>query len=619
MRPGRRNRRRIADARPPRGRRVVVRRGFTLVEMMISVTLVLMMMLMFAEIYSLAQQTISTQKGIAENDQKARILVEVLRRDLDTRTFRSIYPFKLEPAADFAVTDEQAELLGRRRGYFSISENDPADPTDDVLQLTIEVDQPGHGGAGDRLYGKAGAALPPPRDTNTMRSLPTQPAAPAGAGGVPPLVPLETEQNHPEYDDGVRGNNAASSDAAEISYFLRNGNLYRSVLLIRKPYIPEAPSRPPIDPAWAGGSPYANYAIFSTQYPPLPADYPAVSAPPNAVRSVWNDFDFSVYRFDADGAAPFVYEWWFHDGGGLSNDGDGVGFSTAGGGTLHVPRTLGAPYLRFGHEFDILGRPLETSGGTFFGRYTIAERSSPAFAYPGSGWAPFDGSTGPATYAASTARRGVDLMLSNVHSFDIQVWDDVVGDYVNLGHTLTGQNPYVVQSDGTHPVQNGFYHASRLRNPFPQAMLAAGEDYYYDEPAITGNFGNRYDTWSPRMFIENAVAPIHRWRTGRAPYRPQWTNPDPNAAEFNDPPAVPVDPTSVESVGRESRMAFADSTLDDNGNSLTILDLNGDGSADDPLDSDAEAPLRAVRIIVRYLDTHSGQMRQATIETSLID
>jgi hypothetical protein len=75
-------------------------------------------------------------------------------------------------------------------------------------------------------------------------------------------------------------------------------------------------------------------------------------------------------------------------------------------------------------------------------------------------------------------------------------------------------------------------------------------------------------------------------------------NPNPNAPRFNDPPTVPPD-GSPESKFRESLMAFADDTLSDG--------------------TDGEAPLRAVRIIVRFLDATSGQLRQETIEASLID
>src|SRR5690606_9907138 len=119
-----------------------------------------------------------------------------------------------------------------------------------------------------------------------------------------------------------------------------------------------------------------------------------------------------------------------------------------------------------------------------------------------------------------TPRRGVDLMLTNVHSFDIKVWDDIVGDFVDLGHTLQGENPYIVDASGNHPIQDGFYHRSRLRRPMPKATLdPATENCFFDHPSVVTDFGNRYDTWSPLMFIasgdlSNPATQI--WRTGRA-------------------------------------------------------------------------------------------------------
>lgn len=608
-------RRTTANRTRPRrsGRPAARRRGFTLVEMLVSVTLVLMMMLMFAEIYGLAQGTISTQKGIAENDQKARILSEVLRRDLDTRTFRSVYPFKLEPDPAFAsVTSGASQLIDLRRGYFSISENDWQNDTDDVLQMTVEVDQPGYGGAGDRHYGKAGASLAAPKDTGSMRSLPTPPAS--------ATVPLETEQNHPEYDDGIRGNGAGASDAAEISYFLRNGNLYRSVLLIRKPYIPEGTIQPPIDPAWlsANANPYANYTLFSTQYPTTPATYPTASAPPNAPRSVWGDYDYSVFRQPTDSSLA-TYEWRFHGVSGLSNNPSDLTLPpppqlAAGADQLLLQPALGVPHLRFGAELSLYGRPLEKSGSQFFGRFTVPERAGELFAYPGTAWAPFDGtipadadSDGLFDFNAPGTpieRRGVDLMLSNVHSFDIEVWDDVLGRFVDLGYDNTddtfdkGTNPYTGAVD-----QFGFYHISRRRNPFPNAGTGTGpEQFHYDHPGFTEDFENRYDTWHPQMLTSNTTGGR---RTGRAPYRPQRSNPDPNDPEFNK---SATDGTATMAM-RESLVAFGDDRLDD----------DNDGVIGSSGDSDAEAPLRAVRIVIRYLDTHSGQMRQATLEHSLID
>ena len=50
------------------------RSGFTLVEMLVSVALVLLMMSLFASIFSMASGSVSTQRGISNHDQKARAL-----------------------------------------------------------------------------------------------------------------------------------------------------------------------------------------------------------------------------------------------------------------------------------------------------------------------------------------------------------------------------------------------------------------------------------------------------------------------------------------------------------------------------------------------------------------
>ena len=53
----------------------------------------------------------------------------------------------------------------------------------------------------------------------------------------PPVSPsLTRSPNQPELDDGhLDINSTSSSSAAEVCYFIRNGNLYRRVLLIREP------------------------------------------------------------------------------------------------------------------------------------------------------------------------------------------------------------------------------------------------------------------------------------------------------------------------------------------------------------------------------------------------
>ena len=81
--------------------------------------------------------------------------------------------------------------------------------------------------------------------------------------------------DQPEADDGaiefagerpqIVENNLGTSRYAEVSYFLRNGNLYRRVLLIREPYDS------------SGGTPTALNG--NTDYS---GDF-------------WNDFDYAAY------------------------------------------------------------------------------------------------------------------------------------------------------------------------------------------------------------------------------------------------------------------------------------------------------------------------------------
>ena len=63
-------------------------RGFTLVELLVSTGLVVLMMLMFAQIYGSAVGSMRKQRSLARNDQAARSLSTVLRQDLQSMTVR---------------------------------------------------------------------------------------------------------------------------------------------------------------------------------------------------------------------------------------------------------------------------------------------------------------------------------------------------------------------------------------------------------------------------------------------------------------------------------------------------------------------------------------------------
>jgi prepilin-type N-terminal cleavage/methylation domain-containing protein len=142
-------------------------RGFTLVEMLVAVALVLLMMSMFAQIFQLAGGTITTQRGIAENDQRSRTVQNIIKGDLDKRTFRLVMPWSVGENGSLVDTDGI-----NREGYFSYSENDPLNDLDDEIQFTINVNTRVKNPDLTPLYGKAsaGPAQPDPNSWGWVNS-----------------------------------------------------------------------------------------------------------------------------------------------------------------------------------------------------------------------------------------------------------------------------------------------------------------------------------------------------------------------------------------------------------------------------------------------------------------
>src|ERR1700685_2589523 len=108
--------------------------GFTLIEVMVSLALALIMMTIFAYIFQISGNFVTRQKGIAENDQSARILTTVLKTDFANRTMRYLAPYHPNMQALPGVNGDTERL-----GYFYYSENNPLDDTDDVLQFTVQI------------------------------------------------------------------------------------------------------------------------------------------------------------------------------------------------------------------------------------------------------------------------------------------------------------------------------------------------------------------------------------------------------------------------------------------------------------------------------------------------
>lgn len=554
--------------------------GFTLVEMLVSVALVLLMMTMFAQIFQMATGALSQQKGIAENDQKARMLNAILRGDLDHRTFRDVFPFR---------SNEDTRQLGhsllRRSGYFEIDEGDPLSDVDDVLQFTALVNIKLQNGDSTPYTGRA-----IPLSTIAINSYPntssitvtgdystlitansyvrivgstgndgryTVASVPTFASGSTTITLNTTglntsptqlgfiaiSENEPDLDDGISGNFTSTSCAAEVSYFLRNGVLYRRVLLIREPAM--------------GGNAQPTYSNGT----PLLWNGSAENYPTTGSSTFWRDFDYSAFYFSGKSTAggPVASGVMFHSAAeSLSNssqapkvlyDESGVPTTSA----SSFPLSLGIPRLRFGHS-STTGFTQDASTSAFLAtagtpvkinRYTLQECSNSSFGYPGympndpiSGnpnVSPMDRSniqvndtTGQVVeYSTQTFRRGEDILMSNVLTFDVKVWDPTfgsVGGFVDIGDSTN--NP---------------------GGPFSSTAVGLLNIPY---GGTSGYF--RFDTWHPLASVGGGA----------------------NAGE---PPYVPIN-----TAGKP----FA---------------------------------LMAIQITINYRDISSGQVRQTTIVQSLVD
>ena len=513
------------------------RRAFTLVELLVSTGLVMLMLAMFATIFSIATSSLGTQRGIAENDQRARTLTTMLHNDINARTFKIVIPHAPN------------EVSGSdRRGYFYISENDLNDDRDDVLAFTIEV-------PGDTpLFGRASHLF---WDDVNGDGLSYQDAN--GNGTYDHGEPLENIYgNQPEMDgDGDFENATGALQAAEVVYFLRGGNLYRRVMLIRRgdndaaqPQMDDGTELfDPTLPQTTGGTPY-DHAFYQ-------------------------EFDYSVYAADFGNGHRLK----FHGEDSLEND-------TISGGQF----SLGRPQSRFGHDY-LTGQPREYTEGPngpntqYLGRFIHEETSHNTFLYP------HDLSRGnPVTNDPSDPdylplpdanqdgvvddyergpRRAEDILMTHVHGFDVKVWDDHVGRFENIG--------WQDAPNSTPPVVGDYSESASLHRTNTPPIV------YGPRTAARNRV---FDTWHPAVDIDGDGT--------------------------NDPP--PYRPTRW---NRGGDLYPGVRRVDDDGNGVIDDDSElGTPGSDDFL---YPQPMRAIQITVRYHDVSSDQTRQLTLEFSLTD
>ena len=591
--------------------------GFTLIEMLVAVTLTLVIMVLFAEVFQVASSSMSKTRGISENDQRARTLQTIIKADLDKRTFRWVYPF----AASENPSAPESNI-GKRQGFLYYSENNPFDDLDDVLQFTVMTTLTIRNTDTSPYYGQ-GMNLPQP-------------------GGATLNFGYN---NQPDADDGqLNPNNTGISTVAEVAYFVRNGNLYRRQLLIREPLSIVGNNPQPAD---NNGNP-----IFVTSVT-APAQLAQVIYPNSfsAATTFWADFDYSAVLTPTPNGATFYAKFLGSDS--LDNSSTPFG-------------ALAAPYNRFGFSPTSLaaglkGRPKEFISNVatddlanFIGRYTLQECSDSDFRYPQNTTTggnnpmhpnvvltldPNDKSVNSPDDFGQGTRRGEDLMLSNVHAFDVQVWDDGIRSFVNVG-------------DSTIPGTADYARSSRLNSNYGPRIMAESP------PTIVNSV---FDTWHPQVDIDTSSGfdnppfrpllripsstvgaatlptdvatprsdewqPLHTYQVGDVVFptgAPDMTYapPYPSGTKTKLPYGAPFfyrcvyGGKSAGVSGGTTNYIFEPSWPRADG--LTVIDGGATGVIWQAVDN--RKPLKAIKIQVRFLDTATQQLRQMTILHSLVD
>jgi len=513
--------------------------------MLVSVAVVLLKMTLFAQVFQIAGGSISTQRGIMENDQRARTAQILIAGDLNKRTFRRVIPFAFNEDPGAPEAD-----LGRRQGYVYISENVGANDGDDVLALTVDArittDSP------DVLpfYGRAQALWPVSPPATGLGTLPLTSDDPAPPGRVPSSgLPVQyrddyhfrTNPNQPETDDSrLDYNLSASSPAAEVVYFLRNGNLYRRVLLMRQPVSGDTTQEQPTD---AADTPFFTRAyvppVTSDDTNPAPRQYPngfatAFNSNSEAIAwpaNFWRHFDYSAHPGDVvlvPGSPP---EYYYN---GLVFNGTSsllmaysvpmFPYTGTAPTSFQAPPEIAYPPNRFGFN-TINARPLLTgptppqgglpreygNTGWWVGRPTMEETSHANFDYPmlthvapsvpadannemntASTWNDTAGGAADAVMDAyiGGSWRGEELLLTNVHAFDVKVWDETTNRFVNIGDVGEDTDGDLVLD--TMPVNEDTNGNGRLDYPDFHPLLRRNTVYG------PNGFNSRvFDTWYP--------------------------------------------------------------------------------------------------------------------------
>ena len=558
------------------------KRGFTLVEMLVSVALVLLMMTMFTSIFQMATNSVSKQRIIAETDQRARSLTTILRADFAKRSMRTSFPF-----LPFEDTARTAVPFGNRQGYIYISCNDPASGQDDLIQFTVDARQIQTNPDQSLYYGAAQVLWDKIAENN--------------GATVNPV--LQFNPNQPEADEGdMSPNGASGSNGAEISIFLRGGNLIRRVMLLRDP-LPVSGQDLEIQPTSGFQNPLILDTARSQSGSGLPEFYLA-GAPTVPQSDFWRYFDFSAVPEISGATLTGLSLIGLNE---LANDNDSL-------------YSLGLPHSRFGfNRLNGLSREHESASPTaqFIGRFLHAETSADNFNWPlqaSSISNPMEirnpvvlnSMTGlvnefAGVFGRGGTRRVEDVLMSNVREFRVELWDSRLERWVVPGHQI-------VKNAGTPQAIAGDYHVWRNAQ-----WDAAFSRFTYGPLEVTGvNSGTPhvFDTWHPQFVEDYNGNTFNDIAEHQAPFYPLKYYPPlqsatpPGPTSINSPdPATEYDPVAGRSntnqgYWQSNRPYNVEDVVFASTGSATGWDLNTNGVFDWISDA-AAIPRQSVHVAYR--------------------
>jgi hypothetical protein len=525
--------------------------GFTLVEMLVVVALTVLLMSIIAEIFVLASETLTNLRAVSDANQKIRTVEAIVRQDLANRTIREVQPtaermmFGPGPDGIFGTADDDYFVMpvgvdpGKNLGYFMIVEHSPSDDqgedTDDELAFTVRATASSQPGLINTASGYFGRAIP-----NS-----------------------EPDQGYLPANDGL-----ASSQEAEVVYFLRRGTLYRRVLLVGVPQPSDTavfnPSRFATPQSW-----YSKYDVSAR---------PPINFPEVPIVNTLGDLSYRSTRFGhrpptayttgltttipeiqpglatdhpADplfltngyGPGPLPTTATF-PGGPTQATGASLEFDDMNRDMLHNAQTSTQP-LDYNHNYP--GSPLSlnefwTARPTYRETSAFVQASGAYFNYPNDPlsniWAEFTNPASPRyvnTLDANATLAAEDAILTNVISFDIKVWDsdaipnptrrpragilpplssaDATGSFVDLGkssNAFAADPSYLVTgpypSSGT-PAGPPSVTFSAATAPTCYPFAGAGSPSTTPRPGI----------WPPQRPLLLLVGPPPAW-TEQAPF-----------------------------------------------------------------------------------------------------